>query len=320
MVSRHSILLFGTAFAFVTPNLSVADTVPVISLAEFPGASVWNEEVAVSGTYAYVAAAGPGLEVFDVSDPTSPQSVAVVDIGTTAGGGGVAISGNYAYVTAKNLGEGLRVIDVSTPESPQVVGTYNMGAQTIGVAVSGDLVYLANRWDGLKIVDVSNPASPQYVGALGGFNAYTVVVSGDYAYLACHADGLQIVDISTPASPQWVGSYATTGTTQNVAVSATHAYVADRSLSGPDAGLQIVDITNPSSPQWVGRYETTGAVGVDVSGDYAYVTDGSGFQVIDVSDPASPLWVGGYTMTGRDVTVVDSTVYVTASVTGGRRC
>jgi hypothetical protein len=50
----------------------------------------------------------------------------------------------------------------------------------------------------------------------------------------------------------------------------------------------------------VGGYDTSGgALGVAVSGNYAYVADGAaGLQVIDVSNPASPQWLGGYDTAG----------------------
>jgi hypothetical protein len=59
--------------------------------------------------------------------------------------------------------------------------------------------------------------------------------------------------------------------------------------------LQIIDVSNPANPQRVGGYLTGySAMGVVVSGNYAYVLGGYGFEVIDVSDPANPHSVGTY--------------------------
>ena len=70
-----------------------------------------------------------------------------------------------------------------------------------------------------------------------------------------------------------------------MAVSGTHAYVADDS-----SGLQVIDITNPQSPQIVGSVDTPDyAYGVAVSGTHAYVADrGSGLQVIDITESPEP--------------------------------
>src|SRR6266542_177273 len=50
----------------------------------------------------------------------------------------------------------------------------------------------------------------------------------------------------------------------------------------------------------VGGYDTSGrALGLAVSGNYAYVADErAGLQVIDVSNPANPRRVGGYDTSG----------------------
>ncbi len=88
----------------------------------------------------------------------------------------------------------------------------------------------------------------------------------------------------------WAGSVDTPNFAYGVAVSGTHAYVADY-LSG----LQVIDIANPASLQIVGSVDTPGAAwGVAVSGTHAYVADyGSGLQVIDITNPASPAIVNG---------------------------
>ena len=61
------------------------------------------------------------------------------------------------------------------------------------------------------------------------------------------------------------------------------------------------------------------AYGVAVSGNYAYVADGSpGLQVIDVSNPANPQRVGGYDTSGtaRSVAVSGNYAYVAAGTRG----
>jgi len=64
-------------------------------------------------------------------------------------------------------------------------------------------------------------------------------------------------------------------------------------LAGRVIGMEL-------DPVRVGSYDTSGsALGVALSGNYAYVADGAaGLQVIDVSNPASPQRVGGYNTSG----------------------
>jgi hypothetical protein len=79
-------------------------------------------------------------------------------------------------------------------------------------------------------------------------------------------------------------------------------------------GLQVIDISNPASPTLLGTYNTPGyALGVTVSGDYAFVADqSSGLQVIDISNPASPTLLGNYDTPGsaRGVTVSGDYAFV----------
>ena len=175
-------------------------------------------DVAVSGDYAYVVTIGayPVLSVIDVSDPSAPVEVGTVWDG---GGGGVAVSGGYAYVAA---GWGLAVIDVSEPTAPHRIGEL-LWVGGSGVAVSGGYAYTAVPYSdyiplGLYVIDVSEPSAPVEVGFLGTPKpALDVAVSRGYAYVAVNDEysfpggGLHVIDVSIPSAPVEVGSYATIG-------------------------------------------------------------------------------------------------------------
>ena len=83
-----------------------------------------GNRVVVSGTYAYVAA-GWGLIVVDISNPSSPIVTGSQPL--PGNGKGVAVAGNYAYF-ADGL-SGLFVIDISNPSLPFTVGGYNHPAR-----------------------------------------------------------------------------------------------------------------------------------------------------------------------------------------------
>jgi hypothetical protein len=49
-----------------------------------------------------------------------------------------------------------------------------------------------------------------------------------------------------------------------------------------DYGLQIIDVSDPSAPSLAGNYDTPGyAIGVYVSGSYAYVADWGSMIILD---------------------------------------
>ena len=57
----------------------------------------------------------------------------------------------------------------------------------------------------------------------------------------------------------------------------------------------VVDVSNPSSPVIAGSCDSGGgAHSISISGNYAYVADGSnGLAIVDISNPSSPILKGG---------------------------
>jgi hypothetical protein len=118
------------------------------------------KDVAISGSYAYVATLGAGLRVLDVSTPANPTEVGFYD--TPGGAREVAVATGdpqghtYAYVADE--GAGLRVVDVSLPTNPTEVDFYDTPGMAGGVAVAaGDLqghtyAYVADGWGGMVIL------------------------------------------------------------------------------------------------------------------------------------------------------------------------
>jgi hypothetical protein len=127
-----------------------------------------------------------------------------------------------------------------------------------------------------------------------------------------------VIDITDPASPQIVGGVDTPGHAFALAVSETHAYVADGFY-----GLKVIDIADPANPQIVGNAPTPAfATGLAVSETYAYLgsrnSDSDYFQVIDITDPANPWTVGGADSPGSTwgVAVSETHAYVADGSSG----
>ena len=243
---------------------------------------------------------------------------------------GVAVSGDYAYLSARN--GVLHVMDISNPAEPERVGGFAglgredsvAGFGETGVAVSGHYAYVVSsgsesgEWiAGFHVIDVANPASPQEVGEYDTANwrADSVVVAGDYAYLV--AGDLHIVDITNPARPRKVSQYVLDqpgNTVVAFAISEDYAYA-----ETGEAGLQVINISDPANPRRVGACQTTlngfWPRRLAVAGDYVYVAgtsrdeqsneDRGTLEVIDVGDPDAPHPVGRYdtALVGRMVSV-----------------
>ena len=181
-------------------------------------------DVAVSGSYAYIADYDNGLVVVNISDPANPTLAGSYN--TSGYAGGVTISGSYAYIADYN--NGLVVVNISNPTNPTLAGSYNTVGNAWNVAVVGIYAYVADGANGLVVVNISNPINPTLVGSYNtAGNAEGVTVSGCYAYIADGANGLVVVNISDPINLTLAGSYNTSGNAVGVAVAGIYAYVAD---------------------------------------------------------------------------------------------
>jgi hypothetical protein len=244
--------------------------------------------VVVSGAYAY--ADGGALRVIDISRPAALQRLGSYSYVT-----GVAVAGNYAYVTD---GEDLKVVELLRTANPQRVGRDDTGeACALNVTVSDHYAFVAETIDSaprLRVVDVANPASPQRLGGLDGMNGL-LAVWGHYAFAVDSNTGLKLLDISNPADMRTV--VAMGGGASAVAVSGNYAFVARADWLG---GLQVFDMSDPAHPLQVGALGGIGADHVALSGNHAFVAGSwqegadwkSGLVAIDVSDPTHPQRVG----------------------------
>ncbi|WP_324171312.1 cadherin domain-containing protein [Sulfurimonas sp.] len=276
------------------------------------------------GTVAFVADWNSGLQIIDVSNPSSPSLLGSYDTPDTALSVTLSKDGTVAFVA--DYGSGLQIIDVSNPSSPLLLGSYNTSGHAGGVTLSkdGTVAFVADGYSGLQIINVSNPRSPSLLGSYNtpGY-AYDVTISkdGTIAFVGDSYSGLQIIDVSNPSSPLLLGSYDTPGLAREVSLSkdGTVAFVTDY-----NSGLQIIDVSNPSSPLLLGSYDTPGAalsVTLSKDGTVAFVADyGSGLQIIDVSNPTAPSLLGSYDTPGYAIGVTlskDGTVAFVADENSG---
>ena len=254
-----------------------------------------------------------GIEIIDISDPTSPTSVGrVADDGTKlldgANGNAIATIGGSTYaIIAATCDDGIEIIDISDPTNPTSVGRL------------GD--------DGDRLLD-----SVKEVGIYTrSGSTYAVVTSSN-------DDGIEIIDISDPTSPTSVGRLGDDGDREldgakGIAIETINGtpYAIVGSLN--DDGIEIIDITDPTSPTSVGRMDDgtdTGrctvangekclekAKGVRTTtiNDKTYVIvsgqDDDGIEIIDISDPTNPTSVSR---------VVDGTDTGRCTVANGEKC
>ena len=149
---------------------------------------------------------GHALEVFDVSDPGAPESLAVLNLGDDQSPNCVTMDGAYTYVANTSYaGAGLQIIDLSIPVAPSIAGSYAITSQfAYALTVKGDYTYVANS-DGFDVVNIATKSAPVGVRNINTIGyGWSVAVSGSQAFVACE-NGLTVIDISTPVSASLVG-------------------------------------------------------------------------------------------------------------------
>jgi hypothetical protein len=91
---KKAIIYFLLAGIISSAGIIRADEVSIRKIGEW-GTGEYKD-VFVLGSYAYCAASGAGLDVFDISDPSNPKMIGSCD--TPSSAEGVYCSSTYAYV------------------------------------------------------------------------------------------------------------------------------------------------------------------------------------------------------------------------------
>ena len=275
----------------------------------------YYQKMLISGSRAYVAAGSTGLQIVDVSSPSSPLSVAAFsDSGSYGNYGAVGMTGNYLCIGAGDF----KVFNVSQPSQPLLVGQLSgIGASKV-VAANGVAYATANN----NVIDVISigAGSPQIVGNIPFSVVYAtrLALAGNILYAVGNNTLDQprfvAVDVSNPLSPtvRATKDFTSSGTgmARGVAASGTKAVVAIRPYSGGQPMLSFLDISNLSAPTERGSLANVNAqdLRISVDGNYVFVNDyvSGGLLVINISSLSSPLLVTNITVdsswfTGMDI-------------------
>lgn len=210
--SAVAIAAFGFAARAGAASLETVGSVAT------PGSA---EKVAVSGNIAGVIAGQPAdVHFIDVSDPAAPFIAGSFDFGGSSASG-IALSGNFAYVSYFNSETtfnftGVRAIDISDPSSPTDRGGFDFATVNLSdsgarsVAAQGTTVFATSHNHVLSI-DFSDPASPVLLGETKGASGESINLMGGQRFLTVFAN--TVIRVFTRANPhalKTVGVYVAT--------------------------------------------------------------------------------------------------------------
>jgi len=195
-----------------------------------------------------------GLEVIDVSDPTSLQTLSYYETGSPHGE--VLLRDNLLYLLT--FDPDFQVLDVSDPTGPSPVGAFHLSGGSkmwghffpSGLAVDFDKerAYWLDQTLGLVIVDVSEPENPELLGnlpdAVVGPASDKIVLSGTTAYVSA-LGYVKVIDVTDPHSPQPVDDIDFNNAT-DVALHKHDDFLFVARNDGGSGGVQLVDAGSPA--------------------------------------------------------------------------
>ena len=169
----------------------------------------------VSGNVLGVAQRVYGVELFDVTDPRHPRSMGRLKTGEAQS----AVFFGRGRIAVGDWGTGKALIgDVSDPASPRLIGVCRLSGLGDGVAVRGDLLFVATghkfrhsgtNGHGLEIFDISDPGKPVPVSRTDfPLNKesvpdwWQVLVTDRHAFVADSFNGVYIIDIADVKAPK----------------------------------------------------------------------------------------------------------------------
>jgi hypothetical protein len=270
--------------------------------------------IVLSGAHAFVAS-DAGMNVYDVSEPSSPQLV------NSHGGSYSTLFVRDTLLFCSDAQPSyFAVLDISDPLSIRQVGNLN-GYGGHGLYVDDYFAYLSCTYDhqGLFVIDITNPANPQLRDSLNpeGTENYDSYVPAplSYGYLASMEGGLVTVDMhnANNLSQAWEGYKA--DLSLGIAVDNGRAYIANLWV-----GMHVVDVADPTRPVSLGVYDTSDSRGtnaVAARDSFAFLGMSGAFgrrslRVLDVNEPSNPTLVAEDSCYGwpQDFVLRDSFLYL----------
>ncbi len=264
---------------------------------------------------------GDALNVWDVSDPSSPRLAATVTVDArTVNDVKISADGALGVITHEGSNDGLNgvtLLDLADPEDPAVLARYTDGLTTgvHNVWLDGDHLYVAvdGVGQGLRILDISTPSAPVEVASWYGGESilHDVYVRDGLAFLSHWNAGLVVLDVGhgiaggSPASPAEVSRIDLDGQTHNAWYwpEAGYAFVGEEDFAAPGR-VHVVDLADLTSPREVATFTVVGATSpphnfwLDEDRGVLYAAwYGHGVRAVDVSGDLA----GALEQQGREV-------------------
>ena len=292
----------GEGRNLIVLNISTPSNPSKIGQVTLPGIIMG---IKLLGQYAYVADGEGGLQVVDISSPSTPKIAGYYSTTNNSWSDGIAIYGGTVYVADEIAG--LEIFSLGNPTAPTLLSSTNiangyvMGGVIVKATVNGTFAYVSTG-RGLFVVDVSNPATPVVHSHTSTSSMYSIAMSGNYVIGACLNDySIHMVNVSNPDSLIDVSINNTAGNYFTAVAVANNYLYAESPFNS--IGFVVYSISGTTLTQ-VGQISTLLSDGGNgdkmiVSGNQIFTMAGQpGLQIINVSSPFAPSLLTSFTDSG----------------------
>ncbi|MFC2142956.1 LVIVD repeat-containing protein [Candidatus Aenigmatarchaeota archaeon] len=235
------------------------------------------------------------IQVIDVSDPTNPSHIDMIE--TMGFASTVYQDDEYIYAVGSDGMIILRKNDMFGAH----VSTFTSsdgGFWPSDITIDGNYIYfLSNE---LIIVDISDISNPSQISrtAFTGTAPTKIIIKDNYAFIGVPLGGFVVMDITDKKNPKEIAVHPFESHEMGLEIKGDYAYIAHvSSLEHVDdwyefgSVLEVIDISDPGSLEVVGTLTvSTNFKGLDIEGNYAFITGSYPHRltVVDITDPSNP--------------------------------
>lgn len=281
-------------FAYVSDNIYGMDVINISNPANpqllFQTSGYSSQTIAVSDNIAYVGCVG-GMKIYNVTNPANPVQIGFYNV-TTRQIYEISIFNQTAYITIPytypSYEVAVNMVNITNPATPTFIGKIDCSSVYARVAVSGNIVCMADAGAGMRIIDISNQSDPHQTFLFREYgispqptviNAKDVKIIGNYAYLSDTVRELIILNISNPYNPIPVSFTFNGGNSDGLDVHGNFVYITHFTQ-----GFMIYNTTNTSAPVLLGNYHSgLQTTCISVVNDTAYLIDSNGLNIVTIT-------------------------------------
>lgn len=222
-------------------------------------------DLAVSGTYVYLAIEKKGMSIISMEDFEHPVETGFCEYQQYYP---QLIKYGHILYSLAGSGQHAKVMDVSDPHAPRIIHTITIPSVANAVLHS-HYIYAACKQEGFIIFDISDPSALKEVFKMKGGYYSDVDVNQNRA-CALASDTLKILDVTNVELPALVSQFKINGFASEARIRGNYVYAANYNL-------QSIDITNPGSPVFVDQKDIFSTFrGMSVSGNQICVATENG--------------------------------------------